>query len=135
MNAKQSKIVKSWLGVAIILAIWLVFYDWFEKNMATTRFLLIALIIFLLIKNSPLPNLQERSVNFNNIIDNHPWVKLYTVIYSVIICGIFLHLSQTGIDILKSIGTFGLFATILGVVLPVIIIGEIEKYKNAGKQI
>ena len=77
-----------------------------------------------------IPSYAERHFEFNRLLDENPWMKIYYAVYGMaVVMGVYYAMSN-GIEI----GSFGLLGTLFLVILPIITLMMKQAYMKAGKE-
>ena len=133
-NIKQQKIILTWAVTAFSLILILVFSSWVTDNAKLLRLALVPLlgVLFWIEKRNLEGAYRNGSEHLVRVIEENSWIKIYLIIFCLTLAYV-VYLSTNGeIDLRENVVTF-LVITLLLLYLPMLIIRQIEIYKNAGQ--
>ncbi len=134
MTKAQTRIAFNWLLIAILLIIFSVFDDWIMEHWESLKWLIFLVLIIIGTLHKKIPTYTERHFEFNQLIEENPWLKVFYGFYLLGIVAGNYYIMSHGINIVKEVGIFGLFGAVLLLILPVYIIRQKELYIEAGKE-
>lgn len=135
MTHRQKAIIALWVIIFISLLLLSTFDEWVMDNWESIRWPSLIAILFMagLSHSKESTSLDQGRHNINQIVNSHPWIKLYMAIYCLIVALVCFSAINRGINLSETMGTVELMISIFGIMLPVFIIQQIQLYKNAGK--
>jgi len=134
MSKKQKMIVGTWAAIFFTLVLLAIFDEWVQENWDSIRWpsFIIILIIAAFSQKQGQASVSEGRHNINEIVNNHPWIKLYMIIYCLIVAIVCFNVVSKGVNLSESIGTIELALAIFGIMLPIFIVQQIQLYRDAG---
>ena len=137
MTNRQKVIIVLWVVIFISLLLLSTFDEWIMDNWESIRWPSLIAILFMAALSQPKEpsSLKQGRQNINQIANSHPWIKLFMAIYCLIVAIVFFSAINRGINLSESMSTIELMISIIGIMLPVFIIQQIQLYKNAGKKL
>lgn len=137
MTYRQKTIIALWVSILASLVLLSIFDEWVMENWESIRWPSLIVIIFLagLSQSKNPSSLEQGRHNINEIVNSHPWIKIYMAIYCFIIAIVCIIALNRGINLSETMGMVELMISIFGIMLPVFIIQQIQLYRNAGKKI
>ena len=77
MTRKQKLILLSWILGAISILVLSIFEEWVLKHWNILKWPSIAFIFICVLLSKG----NNRGIDFNEIANHHPWIKIYLIIY------------------------------------------------------
>jgi len=130
MTRKQQLILLSWALAVISILVLGLFEDWVLKNWSILRWPSGAFILCVALLSKG----NTKGIDFNEIANEHPWVKVYLIIYCFGVV-LFYFLASSNSDIVKDFGFIKIFLAAFGIIFPFAFIQQREVFKSAGKKI
>jgi hypothetical protein len=138
MNYVQKKLVTKLVFVVLLLATLPMFHHWISSHLRILGWGLFALIIVSALgkqKSIHIPTYDERHLEFNRVLDENPWMKIYYVVFTMAVAIGFYYTITNNVNILEDIGFLGAYGLISLVMLPVIIFKVRQAYIDAGEDV
>ena len=132
MTKAQRKIIFNWCWAVALLIIASIFNEWILKHWETLKWPAFAVLIFAGMLSKNKPSRAEVHLKFNQVFDEHPWIKIYIVAFGIAIAIGDYYAISNHIDLLSEVGFFGFAIAILLLFLPVFIIKQMEAWNEAG---
>ena len=124
MTKAQKKIVFNWCVVAVLITIFSIFEDWILLHWETLKWPAFAVLILAGVLRKNKHTRAETHFEFNQIINEHPWIKIYYVAYGIVIALVDYYVITNHIDLVQYVSFFKLSGAILLLFLPVFILKQ-----------
>jgi hypothetical protein len=124
MTKAQKKIVFNWCVVVALIIIFSIFDDWISNNWETLKSPAFAALLFVGALSKNKPTRAEAHLEFNRIIDEHPWIKIYLVVYGIAIAIGDYYVMTNHINLIEYVSFFNLSGAILLLFLPIFILKQ-----------
>jgi hypothetical protein len=124
MTKAQKKIVFNWCVVVALIIIFLIFDDCISNNWGPLKWLAFAALFFVGAYSKNKPTRAGAHLEFNRIIDEHPWIKIYFVVYGITIAIGDYYIMTNHIDLIEHVSFFNLSGAILLLFLPIFILKQ-----------
>ncbi len=131
MSKAQKKIVSRWLLMSFVIVLLIVFGDFVEENWDAIRWPAFIGIMMLSLFHKSSRSHSESRFELIRIVEKYLWVKLYLVIYTVLLFIGTSYVIYNNIDL--NISANGMLLAIALVIFPIIIIQQKEDFIDAGK--
>lgn len=99
MNTKQRKQVASWIGGSAFIGLMLIFHKEILENWDVLRWVCLALIIVAVTIFQPKGGYQKDPELINRTITNHPWLKVWYIVYCIVLALFIYNSLSTGRDL------------------------------------
>ena len=135
MNIKQKFLVTGWALIISLFILISIYDEWIGDNWDTIKWpSFIVILIFIAFSPKSKKDLtSEGRANINDIVNKNPWIKIYMVIYCIVISIVCFDTISSKTNLVETIGFLELAIPILGILLPVMIVHQIKIYTDAGK--
>ena len=132
MTRAQRKIIFNWCLVVALLIIASIFNEWILKHWETLKWPAFAVLFFVGVLQKNRPSRAEAHLKFNQVFDEHPWIKIYIAVYGIAIAIVDYYAISHQINLVENLNFFELSGAILLLLLPIFIIKQKEAWDEAG---
>ena len=135
MTYRQKTIVGLWISILVAVVGLFLFDEWVMENWHSMKWpLLVVIALIAGLSNTRADvSLEQGRRNINDIVSDHPWIKLYMAGYCSVVAVVCVVCVSRGVNISEHLGAAELLMAILGIMLPVYVVQQLRTYKDAGK--
>jgi ATP/ADP translocase len=134
MTKKQRRLIYKWLIALTAFVVLLVFEDKLIGNAAWVRWVLFGgLIVAVTLTRSRL-SLEPASVGMNQIVNTYPFIKLWLVVWGLVIAVVVVLVTHSAIRLEEIFGFRIIAISILLLVGPILWLSERERFRKYGEE-
>lgn len=135
MNGAQIRLVFLWIMTALLLTAFVSSARWLFEMWHYLKWpVFVLIVVAAAFSRQRRLSWDERSAQITAIVRQHPFIRVWLVIYGLLLAAAIFWALSTSFDIRGQLGPGGLFLSVIGLPAPFVIAGQLDKYRALGAQ-